>query len=51
MKSISTDLALIKTAVEASDFLELNDDGTKIRRKDKVVRPELPNDFGMNQHL
>lgn len=45
MKSISTDLALIKTAVEASDFLELNEAGTKIRRKDKVVIPKMPNDL------
>lgn len=45
MKSISTDLALIKTAVEASDFLELNENGTKIRRKDKVQKPQRPDDF------
>ena len=41
MKSVTRDLEFIKTAVEASDLLELNEDGTKIRRK--VV---LPKDYG-----
>lgn len=45
MKSISTDLALAKAAVEASEFIELNGDGTKIRRKDKLVNPPRAVDF------